>query len=96
MANFGLENIQQQNQKYNSNQKRPVEELEKELEENKKKLRKWKKRAIDEKKKIENFKEEEDKNILNASYSTWSDLNTTFTSISSKSPTPSQPGSSPL
>ena len=60
-----------------------------ELEENKKKLKKWRKRAINEKKKIEDFKETEDKNILNDSLSTW----TTFNSISSRSPSPSQPSS---
>ena len=68
-----------------------------ELKENKK-LRKWKERALNEKKKIENFKEEKNENIfLNNSYESWSDLNCTFNSIfSSKSPTPSQPNTSTL
>ena len=59
----------------------------------------YRERALKEKKKIENFKEEKgEQNFLNTFYESWSsgpfmsDLNNTFNSIiSSKSPTPSQP-----
>ena len=81
----------------NKQKRRSNEGLKIEVEEKNKKLRKWKERVLNEKKKIENFKEEKDENIFLNTYESWSDLNSTFNSIiSSKSPTPSQPSTSIL